>query len=826
MRVPSALLVLCLACTGCPESRTTLLLHVQAAAGLTVTQLSVTIKLGTGEMVTQTLPKAGGKPKLPGDALVLLPDVKTSVEASLSAMDDAGNMIIADGSTQSNPHHEAQMTLTLGGGSGDGGSDGGMGGDGSMQGDGAVVHDLALPDIPPLVPTTLDVIAGKAGGAGEADGTGNAARTNGPQAILNVAGTVYFTDGSGVLRYFDPTTLAVTSIPLVDPGGSPFFLAYNAQGLAYDANTNLFYVASTNESVIRKISVVGGVGHESLVAGMSYTDGAQDAVGNAAGFKDPQGLALDGNGNLWVADTGNGTVRVVQLATNQVLTAAGTPNMTGWVDATGAAAKFKRPNDIELFNGNLYVSDGQSGASGNSGIRQLTLTASPSPSPAAVTTVVDTLLMPSTMDGTVANAGFGNAFGMANDGSSLWVVDSNRNNVRQVILGNNVTTILGDPAAGGGGTDANGQMARFEDPRYIALTATSGWITDDYESVIRRFDLTTPFAVTTPIGAPANFGTQNGIGAAARFNQPAALATGGPDFVYVTEMANQTVRKLTISTGNVELVACGQNLPASTDGPSNNCSFGSPSAIAVDNSGNLYVLDSNTSVLRYVAFSGGGATVSTVAGQKNVTGSMDAVGTAATFDGPSGLAFDGDHTLYIADYEQDLIRTYDTNTKMVTTIAGVAGTYGAKNGAGLTAHFGNPIGLAYDRIGGKLYVSEDNNDIRVITFNPVMVARLSGMPGTSGHADGAFANATFQRPGAMAVDATGRTLWVADYDAGTVRELDLVGQMVSTPIGVPHHQATLPGPLPASLNTPGGLALVPAGLVITSVNENVVLLAH
>ncbi len=818
------MVLLVAACASCAQNPTTLLVHIDVASGTTIAQLSINIDLGTGARVTRTLATNGGAPRVPGDVLVVLPNLTTTVDVALVAVDDHGANWSAAGSSQSQPHHQEELSLTLGPGA----LDLSFTGDGPLNGgDGGSSSDGPSADLPPLQVTTLSILAGENGGQGDADGVGTNARFNGPEAVAISGSTLYLVDQGGELRQVDLTTQTVSTIPLVDQGGNPFGFNY-PQGLAYDPMNKIFYVASTNEELICQVKMNAGVGTVSFLAGTRYMSGSADGLGNSASFKNPQGLALDTVGNLWIADSGNGTVRMLQLSTAAVSTPAGTAGAFGWVDAPGPAAKFRTPNALAFFGVDLYVTDGQGGGSGNGAIRMLVV--SPSPSPAPVSTYVGTSPTMSSMDGTLAMAGFGDPVGIAFDSTSAWVVDTHLNNVRHVTPNPSgmVTTIAGDHAGAGGYDDGNGTAARFVDPRFIALApdGSNAWITDDDEYVLRKMSLTTPFAVSTVAGAGAHFGVANASGTSARFNEPTALVAAGPDAVYVTEFANNTIRKVTVSTGAVSTVAGGGRRPPPRDGQGTNSTFAQPVGLAVDNSGNLFVSDSDTSVLRQITFSGGVANVVTIAGTRNMTGNVDGVGKAALFSTPAGLAFDGDHTLFIADTDEDTIRTYDTQTGMVTTIAGVAGMYGGKNGPGLMAHFASPLQLAYDRVAQKLYVSESSCDIRLITFNPVTVARLTGNQGQCGHDDGSFANATFERPQGMAFDAGGAVLWVADTDESTVRRLDLVAQTVTTPIGVPRQAATLPGPLPAELNTPWGLALVPAGLVISSFNENVLLLAH
>src|SRR4051794_21152631 len=116
MRARWATLLLCLA--RCGESPTTVLVHMSAKAGLTVEQLSFQVALGTGARITRTLASSGAAEKLPGSVLVILPDQITSVDVTLTAVDDGGNTVAAEGATQSQPHEQRELSLTLGGSSG------------------------------------------------------------------------------------------------------------------------------------------------------------------------------------------------------------------------------------------------------------------------------------------------------------------------------------------------------------------------------------------------------------------------------------------------------------------------------------------------------------------------------------------------------------------------------------------------------------------------------------------------------------------------------------------------------------------------------------
>src|SRR5207237_1018476 len=128
---------------------------------------------------------------------------------------------------------------------------------------------------------------------------------------------------------------------------------YSPDGVAADGSGNV-YVADTDNSTIRKITSAGVV---STLAGTAGSAGSADGTGSAARFNYPQGVAVDGSGNVYVADTDNNTIRKITSA-GVVSTLAGTAGSTGGVDGTGSAAQFYSPYGVAVDgSGNVYVAD-------------------------------------------------------------------------------------------------------------------------------------------------------------------------------------------------------------------------------------------------------------------------------------------------------------------------------------------------------------------------------------------------------------------------------------------------------------------------------------
>ena len=156
-----------------------------------------------------------------------------------------------------------------------------------------------------------------------------------------------------------------------------------------------------------------------VFAGSRLAAGAVDGTGLAARFNDPQGLTTDGT-NLFVADTGNDTIRKIVIATGVVTTIAGVAGQSGALDGVGMAARFFRPFGITTNGASLWITD-----RGAYTVRKLVL------STASVTTVAGSPLQPGTADGTGAAARFSSLEGIVREGPNLWIADADR--VRRLV---------------------------------------------------------------------------------------------------------------------------------------------------------------------------------------------------------------------------------------------------------------------------------------------------------------------------------------------------------------------------------------------------------
>lgn len=220
----------------------------------------------------------------------------------------------------------------------------------------------------------------------------------------------------------------------------------------------------------------------------------------------------------------------------------------------------------------------------------------------------------------------------------------------------------------------------------------------------------------------------------------------------------------------------GSATSGSVNGTGSAASFNGPSGVCFDISGNVYVADQNNNIIRKITPAG---VVTTLAGS-GVAGLVNGTGTAAAFNQPSGLCADLSGNIYVADSYNNVIRMI-TPAGVVTTLAGSGGQVFA-DGPGLSAQFNSPYGICFDPISGNLYVADQSNRrIRQITLSPNVVVSTIAGTGVAGAVNGAGSSATFDAPTGVCTDASGN-VYVADQNNNMIRKITTAG-VVSTYAG-------------------------------------------
>jgi len=399
-----------------------------------------------------------------------------------------------------------------------------------------------------------------------------------------------------------------------------------------------------------------------------------------------------------------------------------------------------------------------------------------------VTTLAGTPGVSGSADGTGAAARFSEPIGVTVDSAgNLYVADSSNHTIRKITPAGAVTTLAGTPGMSGS-TDGTGAAARFNDPWGVAVDrAGNVYVADLKNHTIRK--VTAAGVVTTLAGTAGESGSSDGEGSAARFRLPKSVAVDSADNIYVADTDNDTIRKIT--AGVVTTLAGTARTPGSADGTGANARFTYPSGVAVDGAGNLYVTDWFYSLIRKVTADG---VVTTLAGTADICGSTDGTGPAARFCLPIGVAVDGAGNVYVGDYGNSAIRKITTGG-IVTTLAGTAG-YGHIDDTGPAARFSDVVGMTVDGTGNIYVVDQGSNTIRKVTAAGV-VTTLAGTMGVWGYADGTGAAARFTWPTGVALDSIGN-LYVADRSNSTIRKITAAG-VVTTLAGSPFVRGSTDG---------------------------------
>jgi sugar lactone lactonase YvrE len=309
--------------------------------------------------------------------------------------------------------------------------------------------------------------------------------------------------------------------------------------------------------------------------------------------------------------------------------------------------------------------------------------------------------------------------------------------------------------------------------------------------------------MVSTVAGSGEIGFKDGAAAEARFYRPEDVAVDQFGNLYVADESNHSIRKIS-PDGLVTTFAGSRNGDwGSLDGPSTEARFASPSGVAVDGAGNLYVADWGNHSIRKISPSG---ETSTLAGVRE-PGFRDAQGSEARFREPNGIAVDAAGIAYVADTGNHAIRTI-TPDGTVRTLAG-SGEAGFTEGMGRAARFNLPFGIAVDGVGNVFVADTGNNRIRRITPDGT-VTTLAGSV-TAGSADGIGLAASFNTPFGLALDRHG-TLYVTDEQNHAIRTIAPDGR-VSTLAGVGIRAFTDGEWSVAAFNSPHGIAVDAAGNV-------------
>jgi sugar lactone lactonase YvrE len=620
-----------------------------------------------------------------------------------------------------------------------------------------------------------------------------------------------------VARQYVISTVAGGVPPAVQPAiGAPLD---SIQGIATDASGNTYF---TNLNSVFKTDASGTL---TLIAGNGKPGYSGDGgLAVNAQLNSPQGIALDGVGNLYVADIFNSRIRRIS-PTGTITTVAGTGGFGSSGDGASAQlATLGSPSGIAIDRGgNVYVSD-----SFQNSIRKIS---------------------PSGVIGTIAALPF-QPGGLAVDiAGNVFVTDSSHNAIKEISVSGAITTIAGTGVAGYSGDGGPANTAQLNNPAGIAVDAAGNlYIADFFNSAIRKISAGVITTLTTAALAPFNLAVDRtgsvyysvpysgfnaaggqrttgptlfrrtqtadttviagsssvsspigdgGPAAAATFNGVSDVVIDRLGNIYAAEILGARVRRIS-TDGTISTFAGNGNLGSLGDGgPAIAAAIEPVYGTALDRAGNLYLATADNRIRKV----NGAGIISTVAGGGTQVG--DGVPALnAVINSPRGLAVDAAGNLFIADSDNNRVRKVDSSG-VINTIAGNgAAGYSGDGGQAVQSTLNLPMGLTFDNA-GNLYIADSGNFVvRKVTSNGVITRVAgSGIPGQAG--DGGLATNAQLIPNNLLVDHTGNLII---QDGLSLREVSPDG-IISTIAGNFNNALTYSGVVN---NGDGGAAFLTA----------------
>ncbi len=559
-------------------------------------------------------------------------------------------------------------------------------------------------------------------------------------------------------------------------------------------------------------------GQVTTIAG-SGALGYVNATGTTAQFNIPYTMVGDAAGNLYVADASNNAIRMI-TPTGVVSTFAGSDvagNTGDFVNATGTSALFNSPQGIAIdgAGNNLYVAD-----FGNNAIREINI----------ANGVVTTFFTQAGLAPT----------GMSFDASGNLLV-ATQGLLSQIMSISPLGVLTSLAGSQFGYINATGAAAQFADPEDVQQNAAGNIFVADYLNNAIR-EITPAGVVTTFAGSDVanNTGSYaDGVGTAARFNNPTGIAIGSGNVIYVADLYNNDIRKI-LPDGTVSLVAgSATQTPGAADGTGTAASFNQPVDLYIDGTGTGYVADAQNGDIRKIILTGYtidkplpaglsfDQTTGTISGTPtgsftglsftvtgyNTSGYSSTIITLSTT--PAGFA---PVIAYAPSTNSITIGTpftiTPTNTGgivpatvygQVTTLAG-SGTPGYNNNTGTAAQFNIPYTMVSDALGNLYVADEANNAIREVTPGGVVTTFAGSLSGAHGNVNATGTAALFYSPQGIAIDGAGN-LYVADFNNNAIRKI--------TPGGVVTTFFTQAGlsPTGISFDASGNLLVATQGLL-------------
>jgi hypothetical protein len=662
------------------------------------------------------------------------------------------------------------------------------------------------------------MIATLAGGYGNEGGVATSMSLDTPQAVArDGSGNLYIVNSKDCrVRKLTGTTMTTVagtgSCGYGGDGGPATAASLKApQSIAIDGSGSI-YIADTGNCRIRKISS----GTITTVAGFGFCFyGGDGGPATSAGLNLPFGVAVDGSGHLYIADSGSCRIREVSGGTITTVTGNGTCGYAGdGGAATSANLNFPRGVMVD-GGGNLYIAD-----TNNCLVREVSGGTINLLAGHVVTDPISHQPIGSCAydgDGLTATvSALYNPSGLAISGGNVYISDTNNCLVR-VVTGGLLNTVAGSGGCGFAGDAGPATSAQISLPGGIALDGSGNLYIADAANCRVREVVSGNISTIAGNGA-CGFAGDGGEARRSVLHGPSGVAVSSTGTAYIADTANCRVRAVTshIITTVAGTGTCGYS---GDGGPAASAKLNSPQAVAVDGSGNLYIGDTANCRVRKVA----GGTITTVVGT-GVCGFGGDGGSAvsAQISPITGLAFDGSGNLYIGDTGNCRVRKVSGTT--ITTVAG-NGTcaYAGDGGPATSASIYYPHAIALS--GSDLYIADTGNCL-VRKVSSGIITKVAGTT-AAGIGVCAFAgdggpatSAQLSSPQGVATDASG-SVYIADTGNCRVRKVT-TGGTISTYAGTGTcwFAGDFGTPTAAGLNNPYALTIDTSGNLFIADTEN------
>ena len=675
--------------------------------------------------------------------------------------------------------------------------------------------------------------------------------------VFDASGNAFICTGGGkpLILKVDPTGMATivagTGVAGNTGDGGPATAAQiqSPTGLAIDPQGNIYF-SGTIPNNVREINVSTKT-INTVVASSGVSTGGFAGDGgpaNLALLHTPQHIAIDALGNLYIADQANSRIRMVTppaagAAYGTITTIAGNATAGNAASGVGSVnASINQPRSVDVTaSGDLIISDGFNA--------EIKLIAPPVNLPSLAIGATETfnalarVITPLTLGSYAVAPGYPSFTGTTNNctaGASiaantictvpvtfspvagglqtapLVLTDSNGNKYLSPLagLGNApaaavlpglVGAVAGTGAAGNSGDNGAPTSAQLHTPLAIVVDGMGNYyFADSANNEVREISAATGMITRVAGTGTAGFSGDGAAATAAMLNTPSGLAIDGAGNLYIADTGNNRIRKVTAGvistfagTGVAGLLGDG--------GPAASAQLSGPQGLFLTPAGVLYVADTGNHAIRIIGLRSTG--INTIAGNGTAGSSGDTQqASLALLSSPQGVAVDNNAVVYIADTGNHKVRRIAGG--IITTLAG-GGASGFSDGAAATALFSSPTALAVDAAANVYVTDTGNNVVRRIANGQVATVAGTGTGGASGNGSNST-SATFNAPQGVGLDGSGNIL-IADTGNNLIRNVNVAATKLAFPTTSPNTTSTAQT---VTLSNAGNLPLTVASVTV------------